>query len=270
MKTIARKINFPLKLSRSSRSFSAQVFSFYPNFKPIAQTQGKFRIADFEKEVGVYSATPAFVKKRCGPIANMFLSKIPASYFDELDKAKLHPNVDVRIHRLYPGDYPVGCSLFPAYPGWHCDGEYRETYFGQPDLNKTKVSHHIIATASSFMDYSEESKTTGVSNTQFLKVPFTAKIANQSSEITLWRQVHEQLNEHLRTQQNPATNLFHDTKDGEMILFDSTTLHRAMPTKIRGWRMFFRMAGWHKPNLGDGGMISKQETVYIVNESKGW
>lgn len=52
--------------------------------------------------------------------------------------------------------------------------------------------------------------------------------------------------------------------------FDSWTLHRAMPTKIRGWRLFFRMAMWHKPNLGEDGMISKQEQVYKLVEGSGW
>ncbi|AYV78181.1 MAG: hypothetical protein Edafosvirus6_30 [Edafosvirus sp.] len=262
-----RYINLMKRKSSSvQRQFSTQNLQFKPNFKTLTNVQGKFLIKDFEKEVGVYSATPEFVKKNCGPIANMFLSKIPQSYFDELAKAQLYPNIDVRIHRLYPGDYPIS-HMYPAFPGWHCDGEYRETYFGQPDLQKTKVSHHIVATASSYMEGNEESKTTGVSNTQFLTIPFNTTVVNPTSEITLWRQVHENLMKYLKDYKG---NCFYDTKDGEMILFDSSSLHRAMPTKIRGWRMFFRMAGWHKPNLGDGGMISKQETVYIVDEAKGW
>lgn len=52
--------------------------------------------------------------------------------------------------------------------------------------------------------------------------------------------------------------------------FDSWTLHRCMPAKIRGWRLFFRMAMWHKPNLGDGGMITKQEQVYKLAEAGNW
>lgn len=225
-----------------------RTLTFKPNFSLARSLPGVYSIADLEKETGVYSATPEFVRKHCGDIARSFLSAVPDDYYAEADRLKLWPNVDVRIHRLYPGDYP-------AYPGWHCDGEFRETYFSQPDMDRTPVSRHLIATASTCVE--------GVSNTQFLAEPFEVALTPPSQEITLWGQVHRAL------EQKQTKNVF-DTRDGQLMSFDSWTLHRAMPTKVRGWRLFFRMAMWHKPNLGAGGMISRQEQVYKMAEGSGW
>lgn len=234
-----------------------KTYTFNPKFDVIKSVKfqdntGKWNpfvsIKEMEKEQGVYSATPEFVRKHCGKIANTILNAIPLWYYEEATKHGLYPNIDVRVHRLYPGDYP-------AYPGWHCDGEFRETYFSQPDLDRIKVHKHIICTVSTSSD--------GVSNCQFLAEPFSATVEAPEPGHTLWGQVHSQL------EQTNEKRLV-DTKDGDMVLFDSWSLHRVMPAKIRGWRLFFRMAMWHKPNLGDGGMLTKQEQVYKVVEGSGW
>ncbi len=137
------------------------IFDFAPNFEKVASFQPVRSIAEIEGEIGVYSATPDFIRRHCGPIANEILDAVPASYFEKCAKLGLFPNCDIRIHRLYPGD-------FPAYPGWHCDGEFRETYFSQPDLNRIPVSYHLIGMVSSHDG--------GVSNTQFLDAPFSIDI----------------------------------------------------------------------------------------------
>lgn len=223
-------------------------YTFIPQFSDIEDFQPTFPIADLEKEVGVYSATPEFVRQHCGDIAKLILSKVPDWYYDEAEALKLYPNCDIRIHRLYPSDYP-------AYPGWHCDGEYRETYFSQPDLNHIKVHKHLTATASSHPD--------GVSTTEFLDQPFTFSSPNISPDHSLWQQVNEAL------EATPSKRIY-TTRDGQLFCFDSWTLHRATPAKIRGWRLFFRMAMWHKPNLGQGGMLTKQEQVYKLVGHYGW
>lgn len=224
-------------------------YVFEPNYKIITDLGGMASVSELEREVGVYSATPQFVRKNCGPIANRILDHVPADYYAEAKSLGLYPNCDVRIHRLYPGDYP-------AYPGWHCDGEYRETYFSQPDLDKIKVGHHLVCTVSSHPN--------GVSNTQFLddKFEFESDLV-PTSDNTLWGQVHKALADYKDLW---TWNSF----DGQLIQFDPRTLHRTMPAKIRGWRLFFRMSMWHKPNLGDGGMITKQEQVYKLVEGSGW
>ncbi len=222
--------------------------AFEPNFRVVAEMPGAWSITDLEREVGMYSATVAFARRHGGPLTHQLLDHVPAAFFEEADRLGLWPNCDIRIHRLYPGDYP-------AYPGWHCDGELRETFFSQPDLHRTPVSHHLIATLSSHP--------MGVSCTQFLAEPFACDVGSTDSEHTLWGQVHRAL-------EAEQTKRVFDVRDGQMIAFDSRTLHRAMPTRIRGWRLFFRMAMWHKPNLGAGGMLSKQEHVYQLVEGSGW
>lgn len=225
-----------------------KTYQFNPKFVVVGRFPGVVPISEMEKERGVYSATPEFVDKHCGPIAKSILRLVPKEYYYMASKLGLSPNIDVRIHRLYPGDYP-------AYPGWHCDGEFRETYFSQPDLDRIKVSHHLTCTVSTVEG--------GVSNTQYLAEPFTAEVEAPSQDHTLWGQVHRQL-------EQKQTKMLYDSKDGELTLFDSWTLHRAMPAKIRGWRLFFRMSMWHRPNLGDGGMLTKQEQVYKLVEGGGW
>ena len=221
--------------------------TFNPEFEQFAKVPGVREIGVLAAEQGMYSASLPFVRQHGGPIVREILDTIPSSYYQEAQELGLYPSCDVRIHRLYPG-------MYPAIPGWHCDGEFRETYFGQPDLDRIPVSKHIICTVSSNED--------GVSNTQFLTQPFTAYVPNVSNEVTLWSQVHEQV-EALR----PKTVL--DTQDGEIMLFSARTLHRAMPCKVRGWRLFFRMSMWHKPNLGEG-QLARQEQVYVVSERNGW
>lgn len=233
----------PRKVQRAMREYK-----FEPSFHVINTVSPTYPIADLEKECGVYSSTPSFVRKHCGDIAKLLLSKVPDAWYAETEKLKLYPNCDVRVHRLYPGD-------FPAYPGFHCDGEFRETYFSQPDLDRIAVSHHLTAHVSSHDG--------GVSCTQFLNQPFTVKIEQPDNEHTLWGQVHNAL------MKEQSLRLV-DILDGEMVQFGSRSLHRAMPTKIRGWRLFFRMSGWHRKNLGDGGMLTKQEQVYKVVEGSGW
>lgn len=224
------------------------LYEFKPNIKTIGYIKPCYSIEELAQEIGVYSATPQFIKKNCGKIANDILDIIPKTYYEEALNLGLYPNCDIRIHRLYPGDYP-------GYPGWHCDGEYRETYFSQPDLNRIKVSKHIIVTVSS-NEY-------GISNCQFLDESFSFQSKEQNADFPLWQQIDSEI-------EKINSKKMLDTSDGNLYLFDSWTLHRTMPAKIRGWRLFFRMAMWHKPNLGNGGMISKQEQVYKLFGKNGW
>jgi hypothetical protein len=223
--------------------------TFHPQVKVLARFPGHVGIAALAEEIGVYSASPDFIRQHCGPIAQQILSTIPEEYYEEAARLGLLPNCDIRIHRLYPGD-------FPGYPGWHCDGEYRADYHSQPDMSKMPTHRHLVATVST----AEE----GVSNTEFLDQVFTFhSVAPVTVANTLWGQVHTEIEKHSELRR-------HQALDGELTQFDSWTLHRAMPAKIRGWRLFFRMSMWHKPYLGDGGMISRQEQVYKLYEGSGW
>lgn len=223
-------------------------YTFNGDFKTVGTVNGVAPISQLEKEVGVYSATPAFVREHCGPIANSILDTVPTWYAEEAVRLCLHLNIDVRIHRLYPGDYP-------AYPGWHCDGEYRETYFSQPDLHKVKVHNHLICTVSSHE--------AGVSNPEFITDNVSVDVtATEGGDAALWAQVSRAM--------VGAEIATEETADGDLVCFNSWTLHRVRPAKIRGWRLFFRASMWHRPNLGTGGMLTKQEQIYKITEQSGW
>lgn len=220
---------------------------FLPNFEKlqVQAVRGCYSVEEMEPEQGVYSATPEFVREHCGPIANSILDRIPEWYFEEAKDRGLYPNIDVRVHRLYPGN-------IPAYPGLHCDGNVRETYFAQPDLLNTPVSRHIICSVSTHPE--------GVSNTEFVTVPCEVELPQDPNKHPgIWAMVHE------KTKHLPRTTI----PDGDLILFDSLALHCATPAKFRGWRLFFRMAMWYRPNLGRG-KLSRQEMIYVSSDNFGW
>src|SRR5262245_31198092 len=101
------------------------LYTFKPDFKVIGLIPACVSIADLEREQGLYSATADFVRKHGGPLTNSILDRVPDWFY-----AAPYTVIEVRIHRLYPGD-------FPAVPGWHCDADYREDYYAQPDRLRT-------------------------------------------------------------------------------------------------------------------------------------
>lgn len=231
------------------------MYEFAPDFKTIGTIAGTATIAELANETGMYSASLPFLRRNGGPIVQRILDAIPPEWYQLCQDLGMFPNGDVRIHRLYPGD-------FPAYPGWHCDGEYRETYFSQPDLDKIPLSKHIICCVSSDAD--------GVSNPEFLLDPITVPVDMSrwnlrvtEQQHTLWAVAHKavEANPNLRRVSIP---------DGHITEFGCRSLHRVMPARIRGWRLFFRLSMWHKPNLGDGGCLTRQEQVYQVIGNHGW
>ena len=226
-----------------------KLYSFNPNYRIVAKIKGHWSIEDISKEQGMFGATEEFARRHGGKITQTFLDAIPNTFRDDLKKAGLYTNIDVRIHRLYPG-------MFPAIPGWHCDGVYRETYFSQPDLDRVFVSHHLSTTISSEKE--------GVSNTRFLNIPIEIDIDGCNQEVGVWQRVHEYINT------IPKENLScWDSKDGQLVQFDNHSLHKSTPCVRHGWRMFLRVSGLHKPNLTEG-QLSKQEQVYVISEEKGW
>ena len=223
-------------------------YEFVPEYGKVGSFTPVASVKDFAEENGLYSASPEFVRAHGGPLTLQMLDQIPDSFYDDCDRLGLYPNFDVRVHRLYPGDYP-------AVPGWHTDGEFRKDYHAQPDLDKFTEHAHIVGTMST-----DEA---GVSLTEVVDEKFVGTVADPDADRTLWSQVHEQIEA-----QNVAT--IH-LPDGQLTKMGAMTLHRATPARVRGWRLFMRASMWHKPYLSEeGGSIARQEYVYRVSESKGW
>lgn len=223
-------------------------YRFIPEIEQVEEFTPIASISDLAEEVGMYSASPDFVREHGGKLTQSMMDKIPSDFYDECESLGLFPNIDVRVHRLYPGD-------FPAVPGWHTDGEFRKDYHSQPDLNKFTEHSHIIGSISTDDD--------GVSLTDVVNEEFEAEIENPNEDHTLWQQVHDQIEAH-----KPSTLYI---PDGQLTKIGAMTLHRASPARTRGWRLFLRLSMWHKPYISDeGGSIARQEYVYRLSESKGW
>ena len=225
--------------------------------RPLSFVKRTRSIEELEEEQGMYSATVPYAKKHGGPITNEIIDAIPEWYKKEACDLCLFLNIDIRVHRLYPGNYP-------AYPGWHCDANYRETFFGQPSQERTKLSKHIICTVSSEPD--------GVSNTVFLEnSPVIIDMDGDPNDgAPFWAKVDERINKAFNVKMSPPEIKEKRVPDGTLTLFDCATLHRAEAARVRGWRLFFRVSMWYRPNL-DGGKLSKQEMIYMdFSKPKGW
>jgi len=223
-------------------------FHFRPNLMPIARINPVITDSEMKLENSMYSATAEFALANGGPVTRKLVESVPDWYYKKALELGLWPNIDVRVHDLSDPLVPKNLDIYPAIPGWHCDGEYRETFFGQPDLNRVPVSFHIISTVSTHGS--------GVSNTEFLNTPIGLKVSQEMPDIRLWQIVHRYVD-----QLKDANSQF--THDGDVVLFDARSLHRASPVKNRGHRLFFRMSMWHKPNLEEG-QLSLQEQLYLL------
>lgn len=223
-------------------------YTFNPEIEKIGEFPSVASIGEIAEEVGMYSASPEFVKENGGKLTQLMMNQVPESFYEECKLLGLYPNIDVRVHRLYPGD-------FPAVPGWHTDGEFRKNYYSQPDLDKFTQHSHIVGSIST--------DDNGVSMTELVNEDFEAHIENPDADNTLWQQVHEQI------ELNKPGII--QLPDGQLTKIGAMTLHRATPARIRGWRLFVRLSMWHKPYISEaGGNIAKQEYVYRLSESKGW
>jgi hypothetical protein len=208
----------------------------------------KLGIATFAEEPSLFSNSPIGVRAQGGSLSKIALHHVEEQYASEIrraEKAGLSAVVDVRVQRLMPG-------MYPSIPGWHCDAVPRNSYHGQPDFDLIDpAAFHVCVLLSS--------EPCGVSNTQYVDQHMVFKLW-QSPERTVYRQLHEEVEKH-------KPQLIH-VKDGEFIKFTPHTVHRAMPTLRRGWRMFFRYSMYHKPPLEN--KIANCQQVYILSEANGW
>lgn len=210
-------------------------YLFKPNFKIIKKNQGLVSIEDLNQEAGMFSASPEFVRKHGGKLSNMILDQVPEEFMRDTLEKGLFPNIDIRIHRLYPND-------IPAYPGWHCDESKRETFFGQSHQDRVPVNHSCI-----FMISSDPN---GVSNTEFLNQELEVEDFNLEG-FDLWKRVDQSL---ILKKINTI-----NINDNEWVIFNEFNLHRVSPAKNPGYRVFMRLSFWEYQHDGS---ISKFEQVY--------
>jgi hypothetical protein len=217
----------------------ADRIEFTPNFSVVSTFHATYDLADFAGERSMYACSLAYVRKHGGDIARLAIDSIPDEYLSGADARGMYPNVDIRVHHLEVGD-------FPASPGWHCDSALRELHFGQRSGARVPVEQSLVCTAST--------NPRGVSNTQFLTRPCAMHLTPTDEEFELWRQVDRHVGE-------PPPDAVFNSRDGQIIQFDTQTLHRVMATTRAGIRLFMRVSLWgisdkHRGNL------AKFEQVY--------
>ncbi len=213
---------------------------FSPGSEKVDQIKGIHDVATLLAEPCLTSATPEVVREHGGPLANMITDRVLRIRGIPED---LHPVIDVRVHRLMKG-------MYPAIPGWHCDGVPRKDYHSQPDYADLKrgVGHFTCILASH----------SGLSQTEFYSGPdFEMSF---SDSIPVWRQLHMKLDQY------PV-----DTKrygEGRIVYFDCHTPHRATPSMGRGVRLFYRLSYYHNPAIMD--VVNAPQHIYLLSEENGW
>jgi hypothetical protein len=218
-------------------------YRFAPNYQAAAHFNGLASQADLRQEVGVYAAGIPFVQEHCGPLAQRFLQAIPEWYLELAEQSGLVANCDIRLHDLLAGQYP-------ASPGWHCDAATRETQFSAA-AGGHKVDHNLIGCISSAVG--------GVSNTEFLEQEYEIDSdAVYGNGVELWNEIDRALGMNV----GGVTG----TEDGILYQFDPWTLHRAVPARVPGLRLFFRMSLWQPPENHCPG-ISENEQVHRLISS---
>lgn len=150
--------------------------------------------------------------------------------------------VDARVQRLMPG-------MYPSIPGWHCDAVPRSDYHAQPDLLAVRDDvRHFAMTLSTGPSVSE---------CEFVTEPIAVLLNEQDA---IWKQVHRGVERY----QPKTTHL----RDGDVATFTQTSIHRASPARVRGWRIFLRVATMQHPALHLG--TAHQQQVYLISEENGW
>jgi hypothetical protein len=217
----------------------ADRIEFTPNFSVAGTFHATYDHADFAGERSMYACSLDYARKHGGDIARLAIDSIPDDYLSGADARGIYPNVDIRVHHLVPGD-------FPAAPGWHCDSALRELRFGQRSGTRVPVEQSLVCTAST--------NPHGISNTQFLTHPCSIHLTPTDDEYRLWQQVDQHIGE-------PTPDALFNSRDGQIVQFDTQTLHRAMPATRTGIRLFMR-ASLAAISEEHRGTLSKFEQVY--------
>ena len=206
-----------------------------------ARQFGDFEIAE---ERAVHSASLSCAINNTGPLTRYMLDCLPR--LNDLETraraSGMHVVIDSRVSMLMPG-------MYPAIPGWHCDGVPRPDKHAQPDfrlLNPAAINY--IASISTDAN--------GVSNTEFVADHIACDI---SPDEPVWRQVHRAVEDI-----KPRTDFM---PDGVWTSFGPYAIHRATPAKVRGWRIWVRVSLYHKPPHN---IRARHSQVYLLSEENGW
>ena len=206
-----------------------------PTWRTVPCIQGTWESEIISREPMLFSSSVEFANKNGGDLTKAVLRGIELECPDHFFVV-----IDTRSHMLMRG-------MYPAIPGWHCDGVMRGAN-GQPDfgLLDHKAEHRVITVSS---------EKGGVSNTEFI----AEKLCVEYEPGKVWGSINDDIEESM----SPDT---YQVPDGDLITFNQLALHRATPAKTNGWRWFFRLSFYHSPPINK---IRNQVQVY-TSQSTGW
>lgn len=218
--------------------------TFTPNIRTVEQIEPTRTTDIIKNEPMMFSVDPRFAHVNGGPLTRQItkiLLQNPAyrEIVIHTPSDDFQTVIDTRVTMTMEG-------MYPSIPGWHGDDIPRSRTTGQPVLLSVNplVQHFMV-----ILSDQEES----VSSTEFL-----AKEIELDVDITnVWNSVDQQMNE-----LKPKTEFI---AQGEVIRFNQEAIHRASPTKVPGWRFFYRLSITHRKPANE---IRNQVQVYTSNN--GW
>lgn len=165
----------------------------------------------------------------------------------------LHPVIDTRVTLMINENFaPVDLAgeeleMYQAIAGWHCDGVPRKNRSTQPDLSTVdEPVYHYITSLSSTDEQ--------ISGTELVDQDFALRIDPE-------KRVWDQVNSHVKKSEFSTKTC----PDGVFTRFNRQTVHQTTPSKVRGWRYFFRCSFYHMPVMNE---FRVNNNVYLV--PKGW
>lgn len=220
-------------------------FNFHSSFKKIGEIDSYVDSETIHDEPMLFSASEMFAWSAGGPLTIMFMNAMRKQLVDMemyCHDTNQHVVIDTRSHMLMPG-------FRPAIGGWHCDA-YPRKNGSQPDLHAESVknNYHIVCFVSD--------NRLGVSRTEFVDDEYILPIDNIATD-RVWHSVDSSV---------PKSTPIYTQKDGEILKFSQSTLHRATPCVNPGWRWWIRVSCYYNPPKNK---IRKQVQVYGP-ENQSW
>lgn len=183
------------------------------------------------EEPMVFGAIPSFAYQHGGFLTRLVLNSLDLR--EPLDDMPEYSwKIDTRVQMLMAG-------MYPAIPGWHCDGVPRPN--GQPEVALADPDEVNVA-----LTVSDDQSETPVSQTEFINAP-TSLFFDPNQ---VWRSVNANMDENELVCQVP---------DGHEVVFGSLALHRATPAQRNGWRFWIRATFSKRPPMNK---IRRQVNVY--------
>jgi hypothetical protein len=241
-------------------------YVFYPDVsshEPRDDIRSRFTEESFTKERAIYGGSLQWTSNNADPITQSVLNALlQLETFDNdiIHHATFgyHPVIDTRVTMMINENFtPVDLmgeelEMYQAIAGWHCDGVPRKRRGAQPDLDQLQdpIYHYVFSLSST----EEQVSPTGIINEK-------VSISIDTEKGQIWDQVNKSTNKLVDARPEIHTKL----DDGIFTRFNRQTIHCSHPSKVRGFRYFFRCSFYHMPAMNE---FRANNNVYLV--PKGW